>query len=219
MKFIATSFIYLAAFLGNAQEIMSPTNHVELFNGKDFAGFTFFMKDNTDPLQTWSVTNGVIHCTGKPTGYIRSTQSFSNYVAVVEWRFVTITPKADNTGVLLHIQQPDKVWPMCIQVQGRSGHQGDLFLMAGAESKEHQGKDANTALPLRGSSNEKNVGEWNASVTICDGNTVQSLINDKVLNETTGCTISSGTIGIQSEGAEIEIRKIAVEPLLKKSPN
>lgn len=41
---------------------------VPLFNEKDFSGFTFCMKDNADPLKTWSVTNGGIHCTGTPTG-------------------------------------------------------------------------------------------------------------------------------------------------------
>ena len=66
-------------------------------------------------------------------------KAYSNYVVTVEWRFVKIAPKADNTGVLVHMQLPDKVWPMCIQNQGKSGRQGDLFVMAGAECKEHQG--------------------------------------------------------------------------------
>ena len=85
--------------------------HIELFNGRDFSGWTFCMKNNADPMQTWSVTNGVIHCTGKPVGYLRTKQSYSNYVLTVEWRFVKIAPKADNSGVLVHIQLPDKVWP------------------------------------------------------------------------------------------------------------
>ena len=106
---------------------------VALFNGKDFSGFTFCMKGNADPLQTWNVTNGVIHCTGQPIGYLRTTQTYSNYFLTVEWRFLKVTPKADNTGILVHIQSPDQVWPQCIQVQGKHTRQGDLFLMEGAE--------------------------------------------------------------------------------------
>src|ERR1039457_5128302 len=121
----------------------SRENEVALFNGRDFSGFTFCMKDNADPLQTWSVTNGVILCTGKPTGYLRTTQSYSNYFLTVEWRFVKIAPKADNTGILVHIQPGDKVWPQCIQVQGKHDRQGDLFCMEGAEAKEHKGLDKN----------------------------------------------------------------------------
>jgi len=188
-------------------------NEVALFNGKDFSGWTFCMKDNADPRQTWSVTNGVIHCTGKPTGYLRATQVFSNYFLTVEWRFVKIAPKADNTGILVHIQPPDKVWPECIQVQGKHGRQGDLFLMAGAESKEHKGMDANTPVPMRGASVENPVSEWNKAETICIHDKVESFINGKFMNEVTECTLNSGYIGIQSEGGDIEIRAIYFSPL------
>lgn len=196
-----------------AQDVITPTNHIELFNGKDFTGWTFCMKNDADPMQTWSVTNGVIHCTGKPTGYLRTQQRYQDYKVSVEWRFVKLAPKADNTGVLVHMQLPDKVWPMCIQNQGRSRHQGDLFLMEGAESREHQGMDKNTPLPMRGSPNENPVGEWDTNATVCAGNDVKAYINGRFMNETTGCTISSGFVGIQSEGAEMEIRKISLEPL------
>jgi hypothetical protein len=199
-----------------AQDVIATARHpVELFNGKDFTGWTFCMKNSADPAKTWSVTNGVIHCTGRPTGYLRTKQGYSNYVLTVEWRFVKIAPKADNTGVLVHMQLPDKVWPMCIQNQGLSGRQGDLFVMAGAECKEHlaSGKDANTPVALRGEPNEKPIGEWNTNVTVCAGNDVKAVINGKLLNEITECTVSSGFVGIQSEGGDIEIRKIYLEPL------
>jgi len=84
----ATVFLCLAfAFVGTvaAQKMVAPTNPVELFNSRDFTGWTFCMKNNADPMKTWSVTNGVIHCTGKPIGYMRTKQSYSNYVLTVEW--------------------------------------------------------------------------------------------------------------------------------------
>ena len=219
MKFIA-AFLFFGATICLAQD-NDITNSlpraremsVALFNQKDFSGWTFYMKGDADPKETWIVTNGVIHCTGKAIGYLRTTQVYSNYFLTVEWRFVKIAPKADNTGILVHIQSPDKVWPMCIQVQGKHDHQGDLFLMAGAESKEHKGKDANTPITLSGDSVEKPVGEWNTAETICLNHKVASFINSKLVNETSECTIDSGFIGIQSEGSEFEIRKIAYGPL------
>ncbi len=190
---------------------------VPLFNTKDLSGFTLFMKDNADPLQTWSVTNGVIHCTGKPTGYLRTVHSYSNYFLTVEWRFVKIAPKADNTGILVHIQSPDRVWPQCVQVQGKHERQGDIFLMEGAEALEHKGKDKNTPVPFRSEliaqGSEKPVGEWNKCEVICIHGKVETFINGKFLNEVTECTVDSGYIGIQSEGAEIEIRSILYTPL------
>ena len=186
---------------------------VALFNEKDFTGWTFVTKDGSDPLKTWSVTNGVIHCTGKPSGYIRTTQVYSNYFLTVIWRFAKVAPKADNTGILVHIQQPDKVWPQCVQVQGKHTRQGDLFVMAGAECKEHEGKDANTPVAFLDDSVEKPVGEWNKAETICLHGKVESFINGKFMNKITECTVDSGYIGIQSEGAEIEIKTIAYCPL------
>jgi hypothetical protein len=207
-------FLALAlAGIAGAQTVVAPTNHIELFNGRDFSGWTFCMKTNADLKQTWSATNEVIHCTGTPSGYLRTTQAYSNYVLTVVWRFAKVAPKADNSGVLVHIQPPDKVWPVCVQNQGKSGRQGDLFVMAGAECKEHRGLSPNTPVSMRGPPNENPVGEWNTNVTMCAGNGVKAIINGKLENEITGCTVSSGFIGIQSEGADIEIRRIFLEPL------
>jgi hypothetical protein len=191
---------------------IAPTNRIELFNGKSFEGFTFVSRSSTNaPEETWKVTNGVIHCTGQPVGFIRTKKTFRDYKLTLEWRFVKIAPRLDNTGVLLHMQLPDKVWPACVQIQGKHENMGDLFLMAGAESKEHRGKDANTALP-KSESNEKPVGEWNTVEAICAGNSVKAYVNGKLLNETTECSVTSGFIGIQCEGAELEIQKMVLEP-------
>jgi len=214
MNAVATCCCLMFAVLRiHAQHAIVPAQRIELFNGQDFSGWTFCMRNNADPMKTWSVSNGVIHCTGTPIGYLRTTRAYSNYVVTVEWRFVKIAPKADNTGVLVHIQLPDKVWPMCVQNQGKSGRQGDLFVMAGAECKEHKGMDANTPVAMRGPANEHPIGQWDTNVTICAGNDIKAIINGKLMNEITGCTVSSGYIGIQSEGGDIEIRRIYVEPL------
>ncbi len=219
MKLIA-AFLILTATIVLAQDsdLTYPPERVHemsvaLFNQKDFTGWTFCMKDNADPLKTWSVTNGVIHCTGTPSGYLRTTGVYSNYFLTVVWRFVKIAPQADNTGILVHIQPGGKVWPRCVQVQGKHTRQGDLFLMEGADAKEHKGKDKNTPVPLQGDSVEVPVGEWNKAETICVNGKVESFMNSKFVNEITECTINSGFIGIQSEGGEIEIRSIDYCPL------
>jgi hypothetical protein len=216
MKAIAISFCLAATFaqIVSAQNVITPASRIELFNGANFDGFTFCMRNDANPMQTWSVTNGVIHCNGSAIGYLRTKQSFSNYIVTVEWRFVKVTSNANNTGVIVNMQLPDKVWPMCVQNQGKSGRQGDLFVMAGAECKEHLalGKDANTPVALRGEPNENAIGEWNTNVTVCAGKDVMAIINNKLLNEISECTVSSGFAGIQSEGADFEIRKIYLEP-------
>jgi len=222
MKSTAVLFCLVVALVKSAaQGVITPTNHIELFNGTNFDGFTFCMRNDADWTKTWSVTNGVIHCNGAAVGYLRTLQSYSNYVVTVEWRFVKVAPKKDNTGVLVHMQLPDKVWPPCIQNQGKSGRQGDLFVMSGVECKEHLalGKDANTPVTFSGLPAENPIGEWNTNATTCFGNTVAANINSKLLNAITECTISSGFVGIQSEGADFEIRKIYLDPIIYRQVN
>jgi len=222
MKSAAVLFCLVVALAKSAaQDVITPTNHIKLFNGTNFDGFTFCMRNDAEPIKTWSVTNGVIHCNGAAVGYLRTLQNYSNYVVTVEWRFVKVAPKKDNTGVLVHMQLPDKVWPPCIQNQGKSGRQGDLFVMSGVECKEHLAisTNANTPVPLRGEPNEKAIGEWNTNATVCFGRTVAANINGKLLNAITECTVSSGFIGIQSEGADFEIRKIYLDAIVPLHAN
>jgi hypothetical protein len=190
-----------------------PVSRIDLFNGKDLAGWKFVTRSNEPLAGAWTVTNGVLHCTGSPLGYARTGQGYRDYKLTVEWRFVKVAPKADNAGVLFHIQPPDEVWPRCLQCQGRHEKQGDLFLMAGAESKEHRGQDANTPVPKRGPSNEMPVGEWNTCEILAAGSSAKAFVNGRLMNETTECTITSGFIGFQCEGAEFEVRKLYLEPL------
>ncbi len=212
MKLLPILFTSLALTSFNAfgADSIVPTSRIDLFNGKDLTGWTFFKPENTN---TWSTGDGLMKCTGKPTGYIRTEQDYKDYKLTAEWRFVKIGPKADNGGILVHMQLPDKLWPPCIQCQGKHDNVGDLFLMGGAESKEHLGKDANTPLLKQGESAEKPVGEWNTCELICSGNSVKVYVNGKLMNETTESTVTSGKIGFQSEGAPFEVRKVYIEPL------
>src|SRR5437667_4349216 len=98
---------------------------VQLFNGKDMTGWTFFLKDEKAKMQdVWSVGDGVIHCKGNPVGYIRTKEKYTSYKLKVEWRF---PGKAGNSGVLLRVQEPDKVWPKSIESQLNSGDAGDIW--------------------------------------------------------------------------------------------
>jgi hypothetical protein len=172
------------------------------------------MRSNSAPENTWSITNGVIHCKGRPTGFIRTRKEYSDYKLTVEWRFVKITPKANNTGVLIHMQSSNKIWPQCIECQGQDQKQGDFWLHSGATAAGYPGDGRkSTHVPMPGPPNEKRVGDWNIYEIIASGDTAEIIVNGKSMNKITGCNVSSGGIGIQSEGADIEVRKIFLKPL------
>ncbi len=191
----------------------NSTSTVDLFNGTNFDGWAFCMKNHADPAQTWSVSDGVIHCTGHPYGYARTTQAYHDYRLTVVWRFIKVAPHADDTGIFVHVQPPDEVWPVCVQDQGLYQHQGDLILMgASADGYQPVGKKS-VSIPQMGPPNENPAGEWNTNVIICNGNAIGVFVNGKVMNQITGCNLSSGYIGIQSESGDIEVRRLLLEPL------
>ncbi|HSY17844.1 MAG TPA: DUF1080 domain-containing protein [Candidatus Acidoferrales bacterium] len=216
MKIIATALLCLMAFLVRSQEAVTPAGHVELFNGKDFSGLTFYMRSNAAPENTWSISNGLIHCTGKPTGYLRTEKSYRDFVATAEWRFL----KAGNTGVCVFMQDraadasPRSVWPHCVECQGMHDHMGDFWLQGGTTCTEPVNMGKNGIKMLQPSA-ESPVGEWTTFQAVCRGNTVEIIVNGKSMNKITGVDVSAGYIGLQSEGADMEVRKFFLEPLPK----
>ena len=62
---------------------------------------------------------------------------------------------------------------------------------------------------------EKPLGEWNRMEVICDGSTITNVVNGVLVNVGTDSSQSEGKILIQSEGAEIYVRKFEIRPLQK----
>ena len=209
-RLLGLALVLFGAAIVNAEALVAGIN---LFNGKDFSGWTFYMKSNAAPEKTWSITNGVIHCTGVPNGYMRTENSFSNYTLTVEWRFVNITRHGRNTGVLVNMQLPENIWPKCVECQGYYQKQGDFWLQSGATADGYPdtGKPS-VNVPMTVPSNEKPIGKWNTYQVITSGDIVEIIVNGKSMNKITGANPTTGFIGIQSEGAEIEVRKIYLQP-------
>ena len=181
-----------------------------VFNGKDFTGLKLFLPDaSKDPAKTWSVKDGVIHCTGDPAGYFRTEQKHSDYELTFQWRW---PGEGGNSGVLLHIQDKDEVWPKSIEGQLHSGDAADIWVIGGTTFNEHKNKD-DRRTPKMKPSTERPLGEWNDYRVVCSGDTIELYINGTLQNKATGCTVSSGYIGFQSEGTPIEFRNIQLTPL------
>lgn len=63
---------------------------------------------------------------------------------------------------------------------------------------------------------EKPVGEWNRYECIADGKTITVLLNGTVVNRALSTTPHKGRIQIQSEGAEVFVRRVDLAPLEPK---
>jgi hypothetical protein len=195
--------------------LLSLCTSNKLWNEKDFAGWEMFTADETvDAKSIWSIQDGVMHCKGIPTGYIRTTEDYDNYILTLEWRWVK---EPGNSGVLLHAQLPDQVWPNCVECQLKTGNAGDFVLIGPGSITVNNEKHTNTErfhiIAKRQESNEASPGEWNHYKIVCKENTITCWVNDVLQNEGSETTLSSGKICLQSEGAPIEFRNIVLKPL------
>jgi hypothetical protein len=190
-----------------------PPDFAPLFTGRDLAGWKFFLSDDkVDPATVWSFGDGVLHFNGKPKGYLRSEKSYANYHLHVEWRWPANADAKSNSGVFVHINGPDVVWPKCLQCQVKVGLTGDLIGMAGFDFDApvvNGNKQANKiAAP-----SEKPSGEWNVYEIFCRADTIEVIVNGVRQNHLGKLPVTSGFIGLQIEGYPIEFRNIWIQPL------
>jgi hypothetical protein len=229
MKIRMTFFAAMAvALIGGSLATADP-----LFNGKDLAGWKADVPSadkNPDIQPSFIVRDGNLVSLGKPKGHLISDKSYQNYRLTVEYRF---SGKAGNCGVLVHSSTPRvlfDMFPKSIEVQMQSGHAGDFWCIEEnievphmdqrrpkKEGQKYGGSkgDARRIINLTDDS-EKKLGEWNKMVIECQGNEVKVWVNDTLVNHGTKSTASKGQIALQAEGAEVEFKKVDLEPLAKK---
>lgn len=180
---------------------------VNLFNGKDLSGWTFSLRDSAvDPATVFSVKDGVINIKGQPFGYMRTTEKYSDYTLHVEWRWPV---EPSNSGVFIHWQAPDAIWPKCFESQLMPGNAGDIVCMNGSDIAERTDKTKAVVKKLSESS-EKPAGQWNTMEIVCNGSTIEISVNGKLQNRATGANITAGSICLQSEGGEVQFRNVYI---------
>src|SRR5436190_15857904 len=206
----------LTAGVAGTSPAVNQDGWTPLFNGRAFTGWTFYLGDNRpDPAKTFSVKDAVIQCTGRPTGYMVTEKEYGDYVLRVQWRW-PVANRAGNSGVCVHVNGPDALWPKCVEAQGAANEAGDFWLLPPTDFKEfkltvaperrdprypgvrHFLRIGETwekvgdakAQPARfravRKSFEKLLGEWNQFEITCRGDTVKVVVNGQLANEGTG---------------------------------
>jgi hypothetical protein len=211
MKNIFVAVLLLACVAGYAQKKES------LFNGKDLKGWTIFVNDpSIVPEKFFYVKDGVIETVGVPMGYLRTQKEYSNYRLHVEWRY---PEKATNSGIFIHTNGEDKMWPQHYQCQLKALCAGDFIVNALGEKatvgdSTYIGTEKVKPIAVKfNPTNEKATGEWNSYDIVCKGATVEVSVNGLVQNKVRHCSMTKGSIGLQAEGSRIQFRNIWIEKL------
>ena len=116
--FSRSFFISLLALasIASAQDATKPTalpQWVSLFNGRDLTGW---VNVNTAP-DTFSVKDGILVCTGKPIGVMRSEKQYENFILHIEWMH---KEAGGNSGVFVWsdpFPAPGSPLPKGVEVQ------------------------------------------------------------------------------------------------------
>jgi hypothetical protein len=183
-----------------------------LFNGKDLTGFKTLLEPkakDADPAKTWTVTEGYIRCTGKPNGYLYTDKSYKNYVLRYDWRYPAGSAPTSNSGCLVHIEPPHKVWPRCVEAQGLYKNHG-MFIPVGLKKDEvKQNKFDAEALKKA----LRPMGEWSTTEVTCTPDGTVSIKVNGIPVSSGQTVLTEGPIGFQSEGAEIHFRNIKIKEM------
>jgi hypothetical protein len=215
-----------AQVLGQSKTPPGKPREISLWNGRDFSGWRKYSNDrnaNLDVLFSIEPFERHLVIKGKPAGYLITAREYENYELTLEWRWglprEAPSPKTLsglNSGVLLHVTGPDKLWPKSVEAQLQTGRAGDFWLIDGFGLKvDPQMRDPmNARHYLRTTDDvENSVGDWNQYVITCQGRNIKLTINGREVNHGEESELTKGKIALQSEGAEIHFRNIKLRLL------
>lgn len=217
-QLLAPAALTLVGFFASLTQATESTadGFVPMFNGKDLTGW---VRTNTPP-ETWSLMDGMLICTGKPIGEIRTERMYQNFIMEVEWRHMV--PKG-NAGIF--------VWADDITSRGVPFHRGievqvlenaygntrshtthgDIFPIHGATMTPISGRGGQRAFPTEERSNPSP--EWNHYRIVCQDGEISLAVNGKVVTQGKDCSPRKGYICLESEGGIVHYRNARIKAL------
>jgi hypothetical protein len=190
----------------------------DLFNGKDLSGW---VNVNTAP-DTWSVKDGMIVCTGKPMGVLRTDRQYENFILSLEWMHLTA---GGNSGAYIWAEgtvPEGKPFPKGVEVQileleYATQHNvtdayvhGELFPVGGMTTVPDNPRGPRS----KAAENRcKGKGEWNSYTLVCVDGVIKMSINGKFVNGISKASQKKGYICLESEGAPIHFRNVRIMEL------
>ncbi|HEX9249441.1 MAG TPA: family 16 glycoside hydrolase [Gemmatimonadaceae bacterium] len=228
MKPLLIFAISAATAVGSTSRCASEGRPRSLFNGRDLSGWHVDVPaadTNVRLRNPFLVRNGVLVSLGEPRGHLITDSSYRDYRLEVEYRF----PAAPgNSGVLVHASTPRALYgmfPRSIEVQMEHGNAGDFWCILEdirvSDMERRRGPPATWGttegkarriLNLTDSS-EKPVGEWNTMVIEAVSRSIRVWVNGDLVNDGSDATADHGQIALQSEGSEVEFRKLLLTPI------
>ncbi len=217
---VAFSLVALAALLPDPACAQTPPTEsskpVPLFNGKDLTGW----KNVNGAPSTWTVKDGMIHCSGHPTGVLCTDRQFENFILEVDWMH---HDAGGNAGIFIWsdpITARGQPFTRSIEVQVMLGHetpnytsQGDVFSIHGAHMKPDRPHPGGWERCLPSESRTKGAGEWNHYRIVAKNGTLKLEVNGKEVSGGYDINPRKGYICLESEGSPIDFKNLVITEL------
>jgi hypothetical protein len=234
---IALQFVHasLAADRNNDESHALPKAFIDGTGlGWHKLGESDFTNANCAP-DTWSWKNEVIHCTGKPTGVMRSQKQYTNFELVAQWQMLK---SGGNSGIFVWTAESAFVdlksgkLPQCgfeIQVldhgyteqwEKQTGKKatwfttnGDVFSVGSAHLKPFPpaGPAGERSFPRKNLS--KGINQWNHYYVRCINGEIRLWVNGEEVSGGNNCEPRSGYLCLESEGAPVEFKELRIREL------
>jgi hypothetical protein len=203
------SMLLLACLVISTGALADEDGFVPLFNGKDLSGW---VNVNCAP-STYTVRDGMIFCTGIPTGVMHTTKQYENFILEADWMHLKA---GGNSGIF--------VWsgalPICgepftkaVECQVLDGNHGDVFAIQGATFVPDRPHPKGWMRCLPSESRANPAGQWNHYRIECQNGRVQLAVNGKVVAGGSKTIPRKGYIVLESEGSDIYFKNIRVKEL------
>jgi hypothetical protein len=187
---------------------------------------------------TWSFADGMILCSGKPTGVMRTKDPVTNFELVVQWMHLK---PGGNSGVFvwaseesiqaLHQGVHNKRLPDGVEVQildhgfhdlyqKRTGKKGDFFTTNGdvfptgaARLNVFEPKSPNGQRSFPRKELAKGYGQWNHYYIRAINGEVRLWVNGEEVSGGNGAQPPSGYLCLESEGSPIVFKNLRIRHL------
>jgi hypothetical protein len=206
----------IAMMLATIPAIAAEEDFVPLFNGQDLTGW---VNVNLAP-DTFTVKDGLLVSTGKPTGTIRTERMYENFIMELEWRHLV---PGGNAGVFIWGDPLTAVgtpFNRGIEVQVLDGREtenytshGDVFAIHGATMTPDRPHPAGWARSLPSEKRARPSPEWNHYRITCSDGVIKLAVNGKEVSGGTKCNPRKGYICLESEGSECHFRNLKLKEL------
>lgn len=187
------------------------------FNGKDLIGwighYQFVSDRSLEEIaradRDFRVEDGEIACSGMGKGWLGPAKVFRHFTLRFEWRYqrplglVKDESKfPGDSGVLLFVNETDKIWPKSLAVEGSFREVGAIKPMGITAAVKN---DADARRKAR-----KPLAEWNETEIAVKGDKVTVRLNGTVVATASGLTAKAGYIAFQDEGDKLRWRNVRI---------